>query len=64
MFFGVLGIISGPFIGAFLGELSLHNDSEKALKSALGALAGFFLGVGIRLIASGIITYYFIAQLL
>ncbi len=64
LFFGILGIILGPFIGALLGELSLHNNTEKAFRAAWGALAGFLLGVGMKLIASGIITYYFIVQFL
>jgi uncharacterized protein YqgC (DUF456 family) len=64
LFLGIFGIISGPFLGAFLGELSLNNNSKKAFKAALGALIGFFMGVGMKLLASGIITYYFIEQII
>ena len=63
MFLGPFGIILGPFIGAFLGETIAGNDTDSALKSAIGSFLGFLMGIGIKLIASVIITYYFIKQL-
>ncbi len=54
------GIIIGPFVGAFLGEISADKDNRKALKSAIGSFIGFLLGTGLKLVVSGIITYYFV----
>ncbi len=59
LFLGPLGIILGPFLGAFLGELTQKTQSEKALKAAFGSFVGFLMGIGLKLIASGIITWYF-----
>jgi uncharacterized protein YqgC (DUF456 family) len=63
LFLGPLGIIFGPFVGALVGELTQHNDSGKAFVAALGSLVGLLMGIGLKLIASGFITYYFIKEL-
>lgn len=39
------GIISGPFLGTFLGELLAGNNSMHALRADLGALMGFIMGL-------------------
>lgn len=57
------GIIVGPFLGAFLGELSARQEHQKALRSAFGSLIGFVLGTGLKFAVSGVITYYFIVEL-
>lgn len=57
------GIIVGPFLGAFLGELSARQEHQKALRSALGSFAGFVLGTGLKFAVSGVITYYFFVEL-
>jgi uncharacterized protein YqgC (DUF456 family) len=58
---GPVGILLGPFLGAFLGELSVSKDADRAFKSAVGALAGFFVGavikIGIVLIMAGYFAY-------
>ena len=59
-----IGIILGPFIGAFVGEIMLNKDSDKALMSALGAFFGFLLGTGLKLIVSAIISFYFFKSLI
>lgn len=63
LFLGPLGIIFGPFIGAFVGELTQKTETDKALKAALGAFIGLLMGVGLKLVASGLMTYYFVIQL-
>jgi uncharacterized protein YqgC (DUF456 family) len=64
MFFGPWGMIIGPFAGAFLGEL-IGNRSERreALRIATGAFFAFIGGVGIKLIASGMILWYIVKEL-
>lgn len=62
MFLGPIGIIFGPFAGAFLGEISQKKPTNDALKAALGSFIGLLLGVGFKLIVSGMITYYFIKE--
>ena len=53
------GLIFGPFLGAFIGEL-LHNRANglKALKVALGAFLAFIVGTGAKLITSAIMLFF------
>jgi len=53
------GMIIGPFLGAFTGEL-IHNraDSARALKVAFGAFLAFIVGSGAKLIVSSIMFFY------
>jgi uncharacterized protein YqgC (DUF456 family) len=41
---GVMAVIFGPFIGAFVGEKMAKSSNEVALKSAVGSLIGFLAG--------------------
>jgi len=59
LFIGPFGIIIGPFIGAFVGEIIYKEDVNYALKAGFGSLLGFLTGVGLKLVASFIITFYF-----
>jgi len=65
-FFPPFGMIVGAFLGALLGEM-LYGKKEgglsSSLKPALGSFMGFLAGVGLKLIASGIMMYYVIRYL-
>jgi len=62
-FFPPFGIIIGPFVGAVVGELVGGKDSGAALKSGVGSFVGFMAGTLLKLIASGIMTWYFVKEL-
>lgn len=47
--FGPLGIIIGPFIGGFLGEMMNYNNLDQAYKTAVGSFIGFIFGSLFRL---------------
>lgn len=64
LFLGPVGIIIGPFAGAFVGELIFRDDVKYALKAGFGSLLGFLTGVGLKLAASFAITFYFIKALI
>jgi uncharacterized protein YqgC (DUF456 family) len=49
LFLGLPGLILGPFIGAVLGELTLHRDLSRAGKVGLQAWIGFALGTGVKI---------------
>ena len=58
-FFPPIGLIVGPLVGAILAESIKGEDFQKSFRAGMGSLLGFILGIGIKLIASGVMTYYF-----
>jgi uncharacterized protein YqgC (DUF456 family) len=62
LFLGPVGIVVGPLIGAIVGELIFKDDMKYALKAGFGSLLGFLTGVGLKLAASFVITFYFIKE--
>jgi uncharacterized protein len=60
LFFPPLGLIIGPFAGAYLGELVAGKNSRIALRSAFGSFIGFLAGTFIKIIAVLIMIYHFI----
>lgn len=60
LFFGPAGIILGPFIGAVIGEMMHKSDFNYAIRAGTGSLLGFMAGIGLKLVTSLIITFYFI----
>uniref|UniRef100_UPI004055DB37 DUF456 domain-containing protein n=1 Tax=Alistipes sp. TaxID=1872444 RepID=UPI004055DB37 len=53
MFFGPVGIIVAPFVGAVIAELINDNsDRQRALRSGLGSFLSFFIGTGAKLAIS------------
>ncbi len=60
IFLGPLGIIVGPFTGAFIGEMIYDSkNSSRALKAAFGSFVGFMLSTGLKLITSLIFVYLY-----
>ena len=48
LFFGLPGIIIGPFVGAVLGELTVHRDYARAGKVGVAAWIGFIAGTVVK----------------
>jgi len=63
LFFGPLGIIIGPFLGAYIGEITTGKKEREALRAAWGSFMGFLLGVGLKLMVCGAILFFFIRYL-
>jgi uncharacterized protein YqgC (DUF456 family) len=62
--FGFWGVILGPFIGAFVGELIARRPAGQALKSATGAFIGFLAGSLVRVIYIFVLLGFFIYSLM
>lgn len=62
--FPPFGIIAGPFLGAITGELLSGKTSTAAFKSGFGSFLGFLVGTLLKLIVSGMMTWYFFRELL
>lgn len=77
MFFGLPGIILGPFVGAVLGEIVYLNRNKqcdtspasqdekfkRAVHAGLGSFIGLLVGTIFKLIFCGAITFQFIKHL-
>ena len=54
-----LGLIVCPFLGALLGELlNDRRDSATAFRVAMGSLAAFVAGTGVKLIVCGAMCWH------
>ena len=49
IFFGLPGILLGPFVGAVLGELSLQRTLDQASRAGFGTVVGMAVGVAGKL---------------
>ncbi len=50
--FGIITLLGGPFLGAYIGEIIGGSRKEKALGAAFGTLVGFLAGTFIRVATS------------
>jgi uncharacterized protein len=64
IFLGPAGIIIGSLAGAMVGELIFKDDLKYAVKAGFGSLLSFMTGVGLKLAASLVMTFYFIRELI
>ncbi len=49
IFFGLPGLIVGPFLGAVLGEYTVRRDFQQAGRAGLGAWIGMVVGTAAKL---------------
>jgi uncharacterized protein YqgC (DUF456 family) len=60
--FPPVGLIIGPFIGAYFGELIAGNNHKTAIRAGLGSFIGFIAGTIMKLVISIIMGYYFVVN--
>ena len=63
IFFPPFGMLIGAFLGAVGGEVLVGKDSSEALKSGWGVFMGTILGIGLKLAASGVMSFYYVKAL-
>lgn len=60
---GLLGLVLGPFLGAYIAEVTGGLPSDLAMKAALGSFFGFVAGTMMKLAYSIVALVYFILKL-
>ena len=62
LFFGIPGLILGPFVGAVAGELTVDRDVKRAGRAGLAAWIGFVVGMGVKIgLAVGMVAIFLVA---
>lgn len=60
LFFSPWGIIVGPFVGAFIGEVLASNKSDLAFRAAVGSFLGFLFSTLLKLVACVVMAWFFV----
>jgi len=61
LFFGLPGLVLGPFVGAVIGELSVRRDIRQAGRAGVAAWVGFVLGMVAKVAAAFVMIGIFVA---
>lgn len=62
--FGLVGIIGGPFAGAYIAERMTGRQPDVALKAAFGSFIGFLAGTVMKIVVAFLIAAYFLKALI
>lgn len=60
IFFPPFGMIIGAFVGALAFEVIFNPENREPLKAALGVFKGTVLATLLKLLAAGVIGFYFV----
>ncbi len=61
--FGIIGIIAGPFFGAYVGEKMSGVDDKLAWRSAIGSFVGFLAGTLLKVAYSLVVGFLVIKDI-
>ena len=64
LFFGLPGLIAGPFVGAVVGELTATRDMRQAGRAGLAATIGFAIGTAVKVAFAFVMIAIFAAAFL
>jgi uncharacterized protein YqgC (DUF456 family) len=64
LFFGLPGLIAGPFVGAVIGELTATRDMRQAGRAGLAATIGFAIGTAVKVAFAFLMIAIFAAAFL
>lgn len=62
--FPPIGLIIGPFLGAYIGEITAGRKSATALRSAFGSFVGLIAGTLMKLAITLVMAYHFVRALI
>jgi uncharacterized protein len=63
LFLGIPGLIVGPFVGAVLGELTVHRDFARAGRAGVAAWIGFAIGMAVKVALAFTMVAIFLAAM-
>ena len=61
-FFPPFGILIGPMLGAFIGEIIDGKSANNAIRPAFGSFIGFLSSIFLRFGLSVVMAYYFVVE--
>jgi uncharacterized protein YqgC (DUF456 family) len=64
LFFGLPGVVVGPFVGAVIGELTTQRDFAKAGKAGVAAWIGFAIGTAVKVAMAFLMIGIFLVALI
>lgn len=62
--FGLIGILAGPFFGAYIGEKMTGVDDQLAWRSAIGSFVGFMAGTLLKVVYSLVVGFVVIKDII
>ena len=62
--FGLIGILAGPFVGAYIGEKMSGVDDNLAWRSAIGSFVGFVAGTLLKVVYSLVVGFVVIKDII
>jgi uncharacterized protein YqgC (DUF456 family) len=62
--FGLPGIVIGPFVGAVVGELTVHRDWKRVGRAGVAAWIGFAIGTAVKVAVAFMMVGIFAAAFL
>lgn len=63
LFLGIPGLLVGPFVGAVLGELTMHRDFGRAGRAGVAAWIGFAIGMAVKVALAFTMVAIFLAAM-
>ena len=63
LFFGLPGLVVGPFVGAAIGEWTVHKDLARSGRAGAAAWIGFAIGTALKVGVAFVMIGIFVAAL-
>jgi uncharacterized protein len=61
--FGIITILGGPFLGAYIGEKIAGKDSDQSIRAAFGSFIGFLAGTFMKFVVAIVISIFYFKEI-